>query len=1062
MPLFQSAVLNKYLKQQDDAAMREAYARFRAHFHAPEVQANIRNSKEEQYQEGFLRDLFGNILGYTLNPQPGFQLTTEFKNEKGSKKADGAILQNGKALAVIELKGTDTTDLASINTQAFNYKANHTECVYVVTSNFERLRFFIDNAVEHLEFDLFTLTEDQFRLLWLCLQRDNLLGGIPQKVKAESVQEEEQVTKRLYTDYSAFKTALWQDLCTNHPEHDKLLLYKKTQKLLDRFLFVLFGEDKGLLPPNTLRGILDQWHTLTELDEYRPLYERCQKYFGYLNTGHRSPAQEIFAYNGGLFRPDEVLDAARIGDAVLEEHLMKLTKYDFASEVDVNILGHIFEHSLNEIEAISAELEGRALDSKKTKRKKDGVFYTPKYITKYIVENTVGRLCTEKKAELALVDEDYARGRAGRQKKTIQELDTKLEVYRQWLLGLTICDPACGSGAFLNQALDFLIAEHRYVDELESKLLGHSITFKDIGDHILERNIYGVDINEESVEIARLSLWLRTATKGRKLNDLSGNIKCGNSLIDDPAVAGAKAFDWKKEFPQVFAKGGFDVVIGNPPYLRVQGLRESFEKESQYFETKFQSATGRFDIYVLFIERSLQLRAPEGRVSFILPHKFMVGDFGSGVRKLLTEKNVVESIVHFGSEMVFADAAVYTCILTLSSGNELLRFKLIEPNALLLPFSFEEVAKASLSAERWQLHGDDTANLIAKLNLQPKKASDLFEAIRTGVDTGVDDLFILRGEVRGGSFYGFSERTGTRVELETGIVKPLMIGKDVRRYAPVSHELFVIYPHVVRAGETVPYTEKELQQLFPKAYSYLYPFKAFLTEKKIQKKTNPTYWYSLHRSRDLGLFEGEKIVTPETSHGGNMTIDSSGRLHNTQVYLFKARADSQVDIKYLLAILNSSVLWFFLQSTGAVLRGGYFRFKTKQLEPFPIPVPSVQLQSPIIQHVNTITKAKGQFNTTRDGFTTLLRSKYNLSTLSRNLEQWPNLEFKGFLAELKKAKVSLSLAEEAEWLPYFTEQKAKAQALQAQIEKTDAAIDALVYQLYGLTEEEIKVVEGGN
>lgn len=157
----------------------------------------------------------------------------------------------------------------------------------------------------------------------------------------------------------------------------------------------------------------------------------------------------------------------------------------------MNILGHIFEHSLNEIEAITAQLEGRAVDSKKTKRKKDGVFYTPKYITKYIVENTVGRLCAEKKDELAINDEEYARGRKGRQKKTIQELDTKLDVYRDWLLSLTICDPACGSGAFLNQALDFLIAEHAYVNELEAKLLGQSIVFKDIGDHILERDVCG-------------------------------------------------------------------------------------------------------------------------------------------------------------------------------------------------------------------------------------------------------------------------------------------------------------------------------------------------------------------------------------------------------------------------------------------------------------------------------------------------------------------------------------------------------------------------------------------
>nr|MBP6575051.1 restriction endonuclease subunit M [Flavobacteriales bacterium] len=245
MSLFQRPVLEKYLKQQDSVRIAKGYEAIKAHFHDTAIQANIRDSKEEQYQEGFLRDLFVNVLGYTLNPQDKYDLTTEFKNEKGSKKADGAILSDGKAIAVIELKGTDTTDLGTINTQAFNYKANQSQCVYVVTSNFEKLRFFIDNAVEWIEFDLFNLTEEQFRLLWLCLHRDSLFAGIPKKVKTESVQEEENITKKLYSDYSGFKTALWQDLVKQHPEHDQLLLFKKTQKLLDRFLFVLFSEDKG-------------------------------------------------------------------------------------------------------------------------------------------------------------------------------------------------------------------------------------------------------------------------------------------------------------------------------------------------------------------------------------------------------------------------------------------------------------------------------------------------------------------------------------------------------------------------------------------------------------------------------------------------------------------------------------------------------------------------------------------------------------------------------------------------------------------------------------------------
>ncbi|MDO4224713.1 MAG: restriction endonuclease subunit M, partial [Bergeyella zoohelcum] len=153
--MFQKNIINKYIKTIDSEIFSEKYQHFTAHFHNSDIQANIRHSKEEQYQEGFLRDLFVNILGYTLNPATGFNLTTELKNLKGSKKCDGAILRDDKALAVIELKGMDTTDLSSIETQAFGYKNNHPTCRYVITANFQKLRFYIDNAVEFLEFDLF-------------------------------------------------------------------------------------------------------------------------------------------------------------------------------------------------------------------------------------------------------------------------------------------------------------------------------------------------------------------------------------------------------------------------------------------------------------------------------------------------------------------------------------------------------------------------------------------------------------------------------------------------------------------------------------------------------------------------------------------------------------------------------------------------------------------------------------------------------------------------------------------------------------------------------------------
>ncbi len=1050
MALFQRSVLDKYLKQQDSARMAEGYEAFKAHFHDPAIQANIRESKEEQYQEGFLRDLFVRVLGYTLNPQDHYDLTTEYKNEKGSKKADGAILENGKAIAVIELKGTDTTDLATINTQAFNYKANQSQCVYVVTSNFEKLRFFIDNAVEWIEFDLFHLTEEQFRLLWLCLHRDSLFAGIPKKVKTESVQEEENITKKLYSDYSAFKTALWQDLVKQHPEHDQLLLFKKTQKLLDRFLFVLFSEDKGLLPPNSIREIADQWEKLRDMDAYVPLYARFQKYFGYLNTGHKGKLHDIFAYNGGLFKPDEVLDAVRISDEVLHPHLMRISKYDFASEVDVNILGHIFEHSLNEIEAITAQLEGRAVDSKKTKRKKDGVFYTPKYITKYIVENTVGRLCAEKKDELAINDEEYARGRKGRQKKTIESLDAKLDVYRDWLLSLTICDPACGSGAFLNQALDFLIAEHAYVNELEAKLLGQSIVFKDIGDHILERNIYGVDINEESVEIARLSLWLRTATKGRKLNDLSANIKCGNSLIDDPAVAGAKAFDWKKEFPAVFAKGGFDVVIGNPPWGA-----DLNEDDLSFIKARDEDIVVRMiDSFMFFVNAALRISQPEGRLGQIVPDVILYQTDNRKLREKLLRETHLERAINLG-DGIFQDVARPSAIVICSKRQsrtartmvgsvqknfdddlESLNLEPVEQSLLLkMPNSIFPTVNLSGYA------------LLSRLKF-PKLLSYLDDdGVQRGVSPDLKEAFIV------------DESIVDSKRLEREYVRSTVTGGiDVRRFGIDNDKKRLLY--VSREVEVA-----QIQNIV----AFISQFRDKITCTEVRQGKHP--FYALHRPRDPAVFEKpEKLVGVITGDRIIVALDAS-RLYPTDgLYVFSSNG-KLLSNKALGSLLNSKLLTYLYRLLSSETGRTMAQVKPVLVEELPIAVPSAEEVEQFELLHDRIAQDQLLLHAIQQGMNHLLQSKYTLPTLSRALENWPGLEFKGFLAELKKAlasakatdgakKVPLTLAEEAEWLGYFTTEKAKAQALQAQIAKTDKEIDALVYQLYGLTEEEVKVVEG--
>ena len=660
--LFQKNILRKYLALLPAEQLDEAWKQFRSYFLCADIQQNILQSKEEQFQEGFLRELFVKVLGYTLNPSPDFNLITEQKNETNSKKADGAILLDGKVVGIIELKDHKTPDLTKVETQAFGYKNQHPDARLVVISNFEKLRLYIDNTVEHREWDLFTLSEQEFRELYLCLAFEQVKQETALKMKQESVSSEDLITKALYKDYSTFKRALFADIVTHNPDYDQLLLFKKTQKLLDRLLFIFFAEDCGLLPPNSMIQIIDQWEKLSELDAYVPFYERVKKYFGYMNTGFQGKKYEIFAYNGGLFKPDEVLDNITISDTVLVEHTKRLSAYDFESEVDVNILGHIFENSLSEIEEVTQQLKsglgsspsgevGRGLVSK---RKQDGVFYTPQYITKYIIENTVGLLCAEKKQELGIDEAEYSRD-AHRQRQTKIRLLEKLTQYRDWLKQITILDPACGSGAFLNAALRYLIDEHHKIDVMEAKVTESTIVYPDIDKEILEHNLFGVDINEESVEIAQLALWLRTAQPRRKLNTLSENIKCGNSLISDPAIAGPKAFDWQKEFPQVFAKGGFDVVIGNPPYVLCQPSNTD-EATLNYYKT-FEVASYKIDLFHLFFEKGLSLLKEGGSLGFITPNTYLTNKHIKPLRQLILRSSSIISIVDH-NERVFEDASV--------------------------------------------------------------------------------------------------------------------------------------------------------------------------------------------------------------------------------------------------------------------------------------------------------------------------------------------------------------------------------------------------------------------
>ena len=969
MGIFQKSVLKSFVREQtstNSEAIQNAYQKFVAYFGDVLVQQNLSKVKEEQYQEGFLKDLFVNILDYTLFPNQNHNLVTELKNPNDSKKADGGILvatkENTNAvLAVIELKDMRTRLMASIENQAFGYKRQHPNCRYVITSNFRFLRLYLDNAYEHEEFDLFNLDYDNFAILYTLLQKDNLLSGLPLKLKTQSVAREEELTLEFYNRYQLSKELIFLSLARQNKKFDVLVVFEKTQKLLDRLIFMCFAKDKGLLPPNLIHTIIEEWKSRIEEGENTTLFERLKYHFRFIDTGFKSKKYDIYGYNGGLFAPDIILDSVIFTkDEELENLLVSLNQYNFETDIDINVLGHIFEHSLNEIDQKRMELleDLEAIEAGKEpknsgKRKQDGVFYTPIPITKYIIQQSVGKLCEQKKQELTILDEQLSWDEIENYTENqTTELLEKIEIYQKWLDTVTVLDPACGSGAFLNQVLNFFIYEYEWIETLKTGILARQEEKKEpksidnltknektnpfllsifdaplpsvvkkqesnLIHQILENNIFGVDLNTESISITQLSLWLKTAQMRRKLNDLSNNIKVGNSLISDSKID-EKAFDWQTGFKVT----EFTVIVGNPPYVRQERLNE---KQKDYLQQNYQNiATGTADLYIYFYEKALQLLQKDGILGYITPNKWFKTKYGQNLRNRLKPLDI-QIIIDFFEVKVFDDAATEPQIIILKNRNsdndfdyfpitkQLLGEEGLEQFATKINAQNKfkiSIKKENLNPSEWTFADTSYQTILDKItgknlenlensnqNTKLKKVISLKDysesEIYLGIKTGLNKAFIIDKKTK--------EEIINKDPKSTELIKPYINGTDIKKWHLEDKTgTFLIFTKRGTQIDDYPILKSHLLQF----YDELKPKEK--KEDKTGRKGGKYEWFEIQDSIEYyKKFEEAKIMYIHTATNHRFFYDEKGFFINNSSYFI-----SNADL-FLSVFLNSKVFEFY-------------------------------------------------------------------------------------------------------------------------------------------------------
>ncbi len=1049
-PLFSPKVVDDAIGLIGDRVSAEQQAVARAY---AELVRNPKFAvqKETSVRSRFFEDILVKLLGYRRYDAAGSYSFAEERSIRGGA-VDIALGHFGplrdEIVAPLEMKGPATVDLDAIPPgrglspvqQAWDYAIDAPGSRFVLVSNCIEVRLYgFGRGRDAYElFDLRKLDDPrELDRLWVILSADRLLGGATEALLRETENAYKTITAEFYEGYHGLRQRLLGFLAdsADGPSLARLDALEAAQKLLDRILFIAFAQRTDLLGRDLLKRAIAAKNPFDK----KPAWFYIANLFRFLAKDGDHDL-DITPYNGGLFAPDPAVDAVTLPDALTED-LVALGDWDYRRDVPVSVLGHIFEQSVTDIEKERAESAGLPAPAV-AKRKREGIVYTPDMVTRFLVDHTIGVTLAGRYSALLQVHAGIAA--SPRNGDTIPWREGEASEKAFWreylavLRSLTVVDPACGSGAFLAAAFDVLAAEY---DRVAEKLadLGEVIDF-DPMDEILTRNLHGVDLNAESVEITRLSLWLRTARRKHRLQSLEATIKAGDSLIDDPAYTD-RPFDWRAAFPDVFAAGGFDIVIGNPPYVRM----ELIKPVKPYLEKHFTVAADRADLYAYFYERGVDILKPGGRLGYISSSTFFRTGSGEKLRTFLGDGVAVETVVDFGDLQIFEGVTTYPAIVTLRKNGEggagdvaFLNVRTELPTDLGAAFreGARSMRRARLGSGSWRLEEESLARLRDKISTGRKTLGEVYGPPLYGIKTGFNDAFIIDTETR--------DRLIAADPKSAELLKPFLRGENIKRWRVEPEGLFVI---------NTPKGKVDIDDYLA-IRDWLLRFRP-----ELEKRATKQAWFELQQAQLAyqPAFGERKIVYLDIANEPPFAYDDGGTFIDCTVFMIR-----HVD-KATLAFLNSKVAWFQWLGQTPIASGGYIRLKQQYVSPTYLPETNAETR----RGLETLGEVASQSARRRFELQANLRHRLRdlaspgrVPKLMKRLHDWWTLDFTAFRKAVKRSfGAEIPVKERDQWERYLAENAAMVKALGAQIADAEREIDAIVYRLFDLTPDEIRLLE---